>query len=283
MPGKWEQFHKKWDEFQKTHNNSVDVIGAMNHNGSGTFGADWARCVSPDKDKVFINGKGLSTYAEEYGFYSKNQTASELNRKVKEFFRNVLLKDVCASDEAKQQMVDYLASIFHQGGLMNPVSTGVSVALNKFGAAVDTGLLDSRLEITTTPTGIKVDETCTVSQLLVPDDKTRQKLKLTESPIISPDDNKNFVIQASTAIELNFSSSGKPSFSLEKNQIDYGSELIKKALPERNIFKTIVDFIVRLFKSNPDKIAPLNVEKNSPSDPKPELVEEHGEQTSFKL
>src|SRR4051794_34436035 len=102
----------KWHKFHNTH--SPVVLDKPGLTGTSTnLHQDWHR--ESGQDRMTINGQLLSTF--DYNHF-------ETDKDVEQFFDEAILKDLKnVSMEKKADIVAYLKTVFHQGGLMYPVSS----------------------------------------------------------------------------------------------------------------------------------------------------------------
>lgn len=268
MSRKWRDFHSRYSPVN---------AGTVNI-GDNNVAKDWKRLAN---ENALINGVPVKTYCKHYnGFDSEKD--------VRQFFIEVILKDVKNSDE-KNKAADYLLTAFHQGGLMYPVSGAMSIMLSDNGLQERHTRQDNRItSITTTEHGFKIQEIYTVDKIMFtpsaiyPDHTEEEKKALKikqekqaiiqpghgsgEMTIVEPDESNAFMIEAGASIDVNFANKS-PEITVESNFISYGHEGLKSVLDKRNFFQVIVDYLSNTFGLNSVKVM-------TPNEPeKPELPE----------
>ena len=173
----------KWEKFHSAHS---PIVGVNKPNtGQSNYLSDWQRAATDHPDvEVHINGHKLSQHAKEFNSF---KTENDLC----DFFRKVILEKTPAA--GRERAIDYLKTSFHQGGLFNPVSAAVGDAINeaKIKAIINDAGRRNRIQIVSTATGFKVQESLHVEKM-IPFDTQANFVK--QSPCNVP---KNLVLNPS--------------------------------------------------------------------------------------
>lgn len=235
---KWHKFHSQY---------SILPSGSINF-GSNDVRRDWQRLVT---ENVTINGIPLRHYAQQYAILDSTQTVN-----LKHFFKEIILKDL--DDEInKENIIDYLMTSFHQGGLMYPASSPLSQWLGEehgLQPLADREMRKRELQISTTSTGFKVQEIYASKQIVVISDKN-PKLAAKAVPVedypesFLPDSDEDYVLKVGALIDVDFTNA-IPKVTVESNFVSYGNSAITDAFDNRNFFQVIIDFFRKLFDAN---------------------------------
>lgn len=129
---------------------------------------DWSRALAEDPQSVFIDGRPLSAFGENYKNFSNEA-------EVTKFFEEVILSKMAGTPEDKLGVIEYLKKAFHQQGLMYPVSNPLQNAMkdkNSQGveevyATFGTNSLEKKTNIVTTAHGFKVQEFATLNSIRI--------------------------------------------------------------------------------------------------------------------
>ena len=237
----------KWEKFYSAHS---PVTGLNKPNtGPNRYLSDWQRIALKDtpNTEVQINGTSLEKHAANYNNF---RTEQDLNA----FFRDVILKRL--PDNQKNSAIKYLETSFHQGGLLYPVSSVVNFAITNAGisATIEANSIQRRIQIVSTASGFKVQESMSGKELLVPDGS----LNGVAGNIATSDMDKDFVLKAQATIDVDFSKStnqdpnepSQPSITVESNTITYGHSYLKEKMDKRSLGQSIVDFFKRILGLN---------------------------------
>lgn len=268
MSDKWRNFHSWYSPIEVAKTNT----------GTKNVPQDWSRLANED---ALINGIPLMSYSKNYnGFKTEDD--------LRQFFIEVILKDV-KNEATKASSADYLLTTFHQGGLMYPISGSLSILLSDNGLQERHTRKDNRTtNITTTEHGFKIQEIYTMDKVMfTPSDITpkcdedqKQKLyiiqekqdrilpggRLEDEPVmIDPDTGNTFVIEAGATIDVDFSRNPQsPDVTIEANYISYGNENVKSVLDTRNFIQVIIDFCRNIFGLNSVKEMPAVIMEEQP-------------------
>jgi hypothetical protein len=123
----------KWARLAgETYENTRSALPINTPNlSSSNITADWFRAVKAEPCEVYINGKPLSYYANNNQLIvgAEDIKPSDLEN----FFKDVILGKLHSSvpDAKKDAMVAHLMKSFHQGGLLYPVTCGITEELLK--------------------------------------------------------------------------------------------------------------------------------------------------------
>lgn len=215
------------------------IAVTVNQNIS-SIAVDWSRFCNAD---ATIDGVSVKKHGDSYNQFSTDDD-------VKNFFKEIILANL-KSD--KDKVVDYLATAFHQGGLMYPVSASMAVILHdkaKLQALCSRSI--RQVVITTTENGFKVQEVYTVNNVCVMYEANNElKEEADDDLYIHPDPSEKFVIKAGASIDVDFSSAtSNPSITVESSYISYGNKKVQSILDERNLGQIIVDFFRNIFGLN---------------------------------
>lgn len=242
---------------------SPAIINNPNMKQNATFD-EWQRIAKrqsyhDNKTKVVINGNSLVSYELD-----DKLSSNEDQDKLETFFKEILLSKL--SDRAKlPEIVGYLMTVFHQGGLFFPVTSalqdclkeGTSAAADKPFAMFDANTLFRTINIVSTPTGFKIQETLKVNTLMVDPSSAfaKENFEVTQNtpmfPLQPDKGEKDYVIKAQGTLNLDFSDDIPPlNIPVESNTIDYGNKAIKKALDKRSWTQVIMDFVRNLTGQN---------------------------------
>ena len=262
----------KWEKFHSAHSPIVKVNQPST--GSSNYLADWQRAASDHPDTVVhINGQKLSQHAKDFNDFKTEDDLSD-------FFREVILENTPVAYQ--ESAIDYLKTSFHQGGLLNPVSAAVGDAIkvaNIPAVINDTGR-QNRIQIVSTTTGFKVQESLSV-KMMIPYDTRADFVK--QSPEykanvedygsrkaqnmaykLGSDMGKDYIIKAQATIDVDFlkspnknqSEPTQPSITIESNTISYGHSHLKDKMDKRSLGQCLVDFLKRALGLN--KVADIS-------------------------
>ncbi|KTC66011.1 Uncharacterised protein (plasmid) [Legionella adelaidensis] len=251
---------KKWERFASQY--SPVSPGNVNF-GDNNLQMDWFRLAVID---ATVDGISVKTWRSKYNEFASTED-------VKQFFKEVILKDL-KKEVNKDEVVDYLATAFHQGGLMFPVSASMSnMIFNEAGLQVNQPQSTRQIRITTNENGFKVQEVYTAKQVAVVDDtKASEGLKKQvqglELPLVSPDRGNDFVFKAGACVDVDFSSSSKkPAITIESNFISYGNAEVQAVWDKRNFGQVIIDFFRNILGLNAVAVEePKKVSEEAPTD-----------------
>lgn len=209
--------------------------------GHNNLHEDWRR-QSRNKDSFFVNGIALDEIAKSY-----NDFASEED--VLRFFDEVILQDFEDSEEQKKEALVYLTRAFYHGGLMNPVSSALTMELfkdengNHHGAPE---LRDQKINIETTATGFRVQEFCSLGEVRLHDPENDLGLAhlADEEGVIRAEDGIGALVVAEGRVAIDFSKSREnPSLAVESNKIDIRHPTLRECLDKRNWLQIFVDCV----------------------------------------
>ena len=258
----------KWHQFSSIY--SPVAIDKPNTKG-GMLRADWNR--ESGQNSMFINGIALKVYAGQYNGFNTLED-------VHDFFREVILEDI--PSEKQKEIVAYLDTAFHQGGLMYPVSGAFATSLKEFNkkegkkvlyATVDAQGMDKMVNIETTPSGFKVQEITGVKSLIAIPDTIGVDMADKEGNYIKPDPGNKYVVTLEGTINIDFTQNAKsPRIIIESNSISYGNENIKSKIDPRHFLQKLIDFFRNILNLNQVEILSSKekdndaVEEDTPSD-----------------
>ncbi len=250
-----------YQKFRSSH--SPAVINDP-HRGRNNILSDWQRAIDSEWVSFKINGKPLSEYSKKYNAF---KTESDL----KTFFQDILLSQF--PEEKKKEVLAYLMTSFHQGGLMYPVSSALGACFSevdpekqtnsKYGILRDS-TLTHEIGIVTTATGFKVQEFCTAGEMLIYSGTSMSHLVTDWDPNLKPDRGHDYIIKAQGVIDIDFSqSSDEPSIGVESNTIDFGHHALKARLDARSFTQILIDFFKNILGLN--QVAEITPNSEDPS------------------
>lgn len=109
---KWLYFH--------TSDSPIDIKVDM---GNADITADWYRL---NWDNTFINGVPLSRVMNSHEISKDALLETQSKKTLKHFFSETVLLDYEGNQEEKEHALESLMKSLHQGGLLHPVSAGMS-------------------------------------------------------------------------------------------------------------------------------------------------------------
>lgn len=209
--------------------------------GDANILADWQRL---DWESTFINGKSLAEIMGGQGITEHEKLTTDALKKV---FTDVILKDYIGD---KNEALDVLMSSFHQGGLLHPVSAGMSFVLKdeKFGPSANANDNKKQVHIKTSEKGFVLQEIYTVKKCN-PTINADDNFNDMYPDGIGPDDGKDYVFQAQATINVSFQDKA-PITTVINNTINYGNEYVKNIADTRSWLNKLVDFFKNLFNAN---------------------------------
>ncbi len=221
---------------------------------------DWNRL---DGSPIYIDGRRVQDIIKEEKNLKVEPAGDKLfasMEELKDFLIRNLLRNV--PNDIKEDAVEILMEMLHQGNLQRPVSSAAY------------SLLDEKSDHTIGPFDVRqnkpndlAQERSTEFKLTANGFQVRENLtqykcgynithpeKAGEE--ILPDAGKKFVYKAEAIIDLNFSydhnlKEGRwPAIKLLNNSISYGNKQIQSLLDERTFFEKVVDMFKTLFRVN---------------------------------
>lgn len=246
----WLRFHSQYSP--------IDNVGSVN-TGDSCVRADWQRLPN---ECVVINGKKLGGFKTKYNQFDQDED-------VKQFFKDVILTNLNTTIN-KENVVNYLMTAFHQGGLVFPVSDPLTMSLfHKAQLQPWAGAEDQERElvILTTNTGFTIQEVYTTKKMYLLTG-AKGELGANNEGFITPDEGKEFVIKAGAKVEVNFQhSTNQPEIKVLSNFISYGNSKVQAALDIRNFAQIIMDFLRNILGLNSVKDFSAFVNTTESSDP----------------
>lgn len=246
----------KWRQFHSLH---TPVPIEVNE-GHSDIVSDWQR----DWDRIFINGKPLASHMNERGVMDKNDLDAD---KLKDFFKEVVLQDYSGD---KEQAAEDLMKRFHQGGLLHPVSGGISFWLQKASFAPNSQASPKIISIVTTKTGFVMQESYTVRECQYmgeAEDAKKHGLELDSERLIRHNPGSD-LLQAQGTLDVTFDEKGKHKVNVLNLGINYGNDAIRTIADNRNWFQKLADYMRNLFGANSvkDFVPALPKQQEVPTD-----------------
>ncbi|VEG90334.1 hypothetical protein [Legionella spiritensis] len=266
----------KWAKFHSTHSHlRIDRPTLALEEGSTNIASDWNRAANSTADKsqpvsVLIAGKPLSDFSEQYNNFADTED-------VKKFFQEVILEKMKKPVKNEDAIINYLLKTLHQGGLLYPVTSSLSVALerdatkseiesrahyvnyeSKKVSEATVGQTNQIINFIPTVEGFKVQEYVEVQDIIVNEhafDKFGVPYEIatfpngdttidaTEGNSIKNTDGKP-VIQAQGEVIVDCLSE-EPKLSIGYNSISYNEPRIEKAMDKRSLLEIMVDYVKR--------------------------------------
>lgn len=231
----------KWLNFHTSHS-PIDI--EVNQ-GNANITADWSRL---DWDNTFINGEKLSSVMDAHEI-SKNALGEKQAAEVlKDFFSNAILLDY--KDSNKEQALETLMKSFHQGGLLHPVSAGMSHVFATQGFGPSARDSPKQVNIKTTSNGLVLQEVYTVKKCNLEITATDELNSRFEDSVIKPDVGKHFVLKAQATIDISFEKDGKLNTKISNQGISYGNKFVKNIADKRNWLSKFIDGLKNIFGKN---------------------------------
>ncbi len=242
--------------FQSKHC-SLDVQKASS--GRSNLIEDWSRFVAEQDGAVsgFINGRPIREKALLYLSDDKKFEEESLNN----FFKYVILKKV--PDLYKVSALEKLKPIFHQGGLLHPVSSALTEVLTKQdgGAIMQPGASPQDVErlvsLQTTPEGFKLQEIVIIKRYLLPPGfedclETPDTLKAIANELGEVKrQNGEFIVKAEATLNVNLiTADEKAQITPCSKHISYGLPEVQALLDRRSILERVHDFLLKLTGRN---------------------------------
>lgn len=231
----------KWLDFH-TSQSPVDIKISQ---GTANITADWSRL---DWDNTFINGEPLSNIMDRHEISKEILTEKLADITLRDFFSTVILCDY--KEENKEQVLETLMKSFHQGGLMHPVSAGMShvFAGEGFGASAKDS--PKQVNIKTSSTGFTVQEIYTVNkcnlEITAPEELTTRF----EDSVIEPDHGQVYVLKAQATIDVSFQKDGSLNTKVSNQGISYGNDFVQSVADSRNWLSKLIDALKNIFGLN---------------------------------
>ncbi|CDZ77386.1 hypothetical protein BN59_01669 [Legionella massiliensis] len=276
----------KWAEFHSTHS-SLSIDKPKEAGGSTNLAADWRRAAastkSPDQPvNVYIDGKPLSDYAENYNNFANKSD-------VENFFKEVLMEKMKKPVQNEAEVLSFFQKTLHQGGLLYPVTSALSVAMERDATAEEAdashvhngrvseatvGATVQTINIIPIEEGIKIQEHVTVQNIIVSEqyfDKYgipyqtvtfpngEVSIEAEESSIKKEDGSP--VIEAQGEVIVNCLKS-EPEISIGYNAITYNDPRIEKAMDNRSLGQIFIDYLKRAFGLNKVEEIKIKSEEN---------------------
>lgn len=209
---------------------------------------DWQR--EAKQNRMLINGISLNKIAENYENF-------ESQKDVLLFFNEVILKDFTGTQEHRDNAIGYLSKVFHQGGIMYPVSLAV-VMTSSLNAKAAPTLEGKNINILTTENGFVIQECCSFKSARMP---SRSKGFMgmgmgmskfaDEEGLIMPEDPFKPLITAEGTIEVDFSKNpADPSLTIKSNTIEVNHSELVKYLDTRHFLQKFIDALKAFFGFN---------------------------------
>lgn len=242
----------KWHDFKSSHS-PLEIDNP--DKGTTDLAEDWKRRGNQKQGETqvttptTINGFPIAHYKPSYNNFKNDKD-------VERFFYQVILKDSKLTTQEKKDACDYLKTVFHQGGLLNPVTSAITVsAVESAGIMPDSNAMVSEVNIVSTASGFKVQEIYTLKEALVIDSMDKDYADLPEVDTVkrlTPSEGKQFLLKAQGVIAVDFSNgkSKNPDLIVESNSIDYGHLALKQRMDTRTLGQRIVDFFKYHFGFN---------------------------------
>lgn len=205
------------------------------------------------REVLFINGKKLD---EILGPVDENKPLTiDSDEALDQFFNKQLLKCFKGSDSQKIAAVAYLKKIFHQGGLLCPVSRALgSTGKDEHGTPVVSVLskfLSKEIHITPTAKGFNLREICVVTKMSAsPEGPLEEKYKVNNSFIELPNGQPLIRAQATLLIDFLKWKNDKPCLTVESNLIDISHPDLQAIFDKRSLLQIMLDFFMKLFHCN---------------------------------
>ena len=245
---KWKTFRANSSNFDLIHPN----LGASN------LQADWHRGAY-GIHSIHVNGIPLRLIADQFNSFGSKKD-------VLDCITQVILADLQLNEADKILATGYLATTFHQGGLLYPVSGALATQFkNKEGQMIVTLSNDFRrsfVNIITTSSGFKIQEYSEANKLI---DIVDQFLQYQDDEgRISPEEGESCVIKAEAILDVDFTQNpSQPSITVENNHINILHKGLRPLLDDRNLVQMIMDFFRYLFGLNQVRdISPSNIVAN---------------------
>lgn len=203
-----------------------------------------------------INGVLLSAHMKklniEQGDYSTIPEERHLTEvKLKNFFSDVILSEYSRDNSfRKEQAIASLLKTFHQGGLLHPVSAGMSSVFENQPIAPSATNSPKQVNIQTNANGFVIQEIYTVNEFKTTINASKELSERYNDGIISPDPGNLFVLQAQATIGVSFDNEGSLRTEVINQAISYGNEYVKNIADQRHWFSKLVDAIKSLFGFN---------------------------------
>ena len=194
---------------------------------------DWER--QKGLNSVYINGKSLDDYLEKDPSINLSDSDS-----LRSFFIRVILKDAELSESDKLAAANYLLKVFHQGGLLRPVSGAMVAEMVQNQYLVRNRNYTSCANIITTKKGFLIQEDYTLHKL------TPLDANDPENESVKPDLFYNYIIKAQATLNVDFSKNAtNPDITIKNNSISYGSSAVQKVMDnrKRSFAEIILDFL----------------------------------------
>ncbi len=228
-----ESLTKNLSQISLTSQTSPAILTEPPNNKSSNLAADFQRAL--DCDELFVNGKALSEYADDFNDFEEESD-------VMRFIHEVILKDVTGD---KTPMLRYMKEKFHQGGLFWPVTSAVQEAMTKH---PDTGqksyhaarLRDTasthKVNITSNDTGFLIEETLVANNILVaPNPYSGEEnplyLASEDKTTLSAEKEGMPILSAKGTVQVDFSDGAcEPTLTAVENSITYGHRVLAETM-----------------------------------------------------
>lgn len=200
---------------------SVNRVVSTSETGEEDLGPkDWYRNRDPYfGGEIEINERPIQEFSSitSHPEYAEFQTKEGL----KNFFREVCLKNFTRSAQEKESAVDYLYETFNQANYMRPLEQSLAfVAVSRqFTPLAETR--SSLLSITSTKNGVSITETIRYEGITV--DKDHPLMPFAFSDNLAPEKKGKHLIEGSSTLEIDFSKNASvPQLISKDNQISFG-------------------------------------------------------------
>jgi len=221
-------------------------------------------------DILYVDGVPLSDIFKELNINNQEELTEG---KIKEFFKNYLLKNM--DEENKAHVDDYvnlLSKIMYQGGLLNPLSQAISDVSFKKSKGEETDLLinsdslDRTLYISTKNKGsLILEEKVSTKKVFAPNLKGGTFIEnADESPLFSGACKYEVVFDAEKN-EQN-ESKGILKYKVTDFCMNYNNEDLQSVIDERKIWEKVLDFFASIFRFNKYTTEEMKQEKDSTKD-----------------
>jgi len=248
------------DNWEGDYSSYVDVTSP--NRGSSAFTLDWVRELNHLDTSV--DGVLLTDIAPGYNnFATEADVVTFLNEQIlhKINFRNTAEKEAA---------INYLKLTFHQGGYLAPASSAIALSMfekrtvnvwmgarkNRKEVPTETVLAFATvnnphkvLTISTSPSGLTIQEVSTVERLVIAfDHRVQNEL----DDFFEPDAGNEFVLKSKAIVTIDFTTTaakiGEPNVVAEHNSISYGNAYLKNLIHQTLMYKLFV------FKSELSKL-----------------------------
>ncbi len=231
----------KWLDFHTSHS-PVDI---KVNQGAANITADWQRL---NWNNTFINGEFLSTVMKRHEISKELLSEKKSDETLKDFFSKAILSDYTGKN--KEQALETLMKTFHQGGLLHPVSAGMSHVFA--GEGFGPSALDSlkQVNINTTSNGFVVQEIYIVKKCNLEITAPQELTSKFEDCVIKPDSGKDFVLKAQAMVDVSFEKDGKLNTKVLSQGISYGNSFVQNIADKRNWMSKFIDALKNIFGLN---------------------------------